>query len=113
LDSKELKYIRALSQTGDFTALYAVEDKGFIFNKLEDNKKIGYTLKYYPTDGGPAWEFSSPETAKDIKVITPIEVNSSVVVAREDSRPNVLSNKLTTTIKVIDVTNGKLLYERS
>ena len=113
LESKEIRYIQAAEMTNSFTALYAVENKGFIFNKVDDNKKIGYTLKYYPTDGGAGWQFASPETAKDIKMITPIEVNSQVVVARDDSRPGALSRNITTTIKIIDVNTGKLMFERS
>ena len=52
LETKEIRYLTLMQQTGDFNVLFPVENKGFIFNKFEDNKKIGYSLKYYPTDGG-------------------------------------------------------------
>ncbi len=112
LESKEIKYYQLQQASGDFNVLFPVEDKGFIFNKLEDNKKIGYSLKYYPTDGGKAWTYSSPEKSKEILSINPIEVNKDVVVALEFSRPNLLSRKVTITTIVIDVNTGKLLFER-
>ncbi len=110
---KEVDYLVYFKNNDMYPLLYPVEGRGFIYNKLEDNKKIGYTLKYYPTDGGKAWEYGSPEKSKDFKSVTPIEVNSKVVIAREDSRPNRLSTNITTTIKAIGVEDGKLLFERS
>ena len=112
LESKEIRYIQLLQQTGDFNVLFPVENKGFLFNKVEDNKKIGYSLKYYPTDGGKSWEFNSPDASKAILSINPIEVNDKVVVALELSRPGALSRKITITTKVIDINTGKLLFER-
>ncbi len=112
LESKEIRYIEYLKQIGDFNILFPVENKGFLFNKVDDNKKIGYTLKYYPTDGGQAWEYASPEKSKAIHAINPIEVNESIVVALETSKPNLMSRKFTLTTKVLDVNTGKLLFER-
>jgi hypothetical protein len=112
LENKEIKYLQFAQQSGDFNVLFPVEEKGFLFNKFEDNKKIGYSLKYYPTDGGKGWEFNSPDNSKEVLSINPIEVNKSVVVALEMSRPGAMSRKITMTTKVIDINNGKLLFER-
>ena len=112
LESKEIRYIQLLQATGDFNVLFPVENKGFLFNKVEDNKKIGYSLKYYPTDGGKSWEYNSPDNAKAILSINPIEVNEKVIVALEFSRPSAMSRKITINTKVIDVNTGKLLFER-
>jgi hypothetical protein len=112
LESKEMKYIQMMEASGDFNVLFPVENKGFIFNKVEDNKKIGYSLKFYPTNGGKSWEYNSPDDSKTIMMISPIEVNKDVVVALETSRPGVMSRKLTITTKVLDVNTGKLLFER-
>jgi outer membrane protein assembly factor BamB len=88
LEKKEIRYLQmAMQQTSEFNVLFPVENKGFIFNKFEDNKKIGYSLKYYPTDGGKAWEYSSPDESKEILAINPIEVNDKILVAIETSRP--------------------------
>ena len=112
LESKEIRYLAMMQQTGDFNVLFPVDNKGFLFNKFEDNKKIGYSLKYYPTDGGKAWEFNSPEDTKELLTINPIEVNDKVVVALESSKPGLLSRKVTLRTKVIDVNTGKLLFEK-
>ena len=112
LESKEIRWIQMLQQTGDFNLLFAVENKGFLFNKVEDNKKIGYSLKFYPTNGGKAWEFNSPDTSKEILTINPIEVNENVIVAVESSKPGIMSSKITLKTKVIDVNTGKLLFEK-
>lgn len=113
LENKEIQYMQLTQQqSNDFNVLFPVDNKGFIYNKFEDNKKIGYSLKYYPTDGGKAWEFNSPDASKEILMINPIEVNDKVLVALETSKPGALSRKITIRTKVIDVTNGKLLFER-
>jgi len=112
LEGKEIASLQMAQQSGDFNVLFPVENKGFLFNKFEDNKKIGYSLRYYPTDGGKGWAFNSPVNSKEILAINPIEVNDKVVVALETSRPGIMSRKVTLRTKVIDVTTGKLLYER-
>jgi hypothetical protein len=112
LESKEVRYLQYLQQTGDFNVLFPVENKGFIFNKLEDNNKIGYSLKYYPTDGGKAWEYNSPAESKEFLTINPIEANDKYVVAIEMSKTSVLSRKITIRTKVLDVNTGALLYEK-
>ncbi|PWB21968.1 DUF6770 family protein [Flavobacterium sp. HTF] len=112
LESKEVRYIQYLQQTGDFNIIFPVENKGFILNKLEDNKKIGYSLKYYPTDGGKAWEYNSPEESKEIVTINPIEANEKYVVAIEMARPGALSRKITIRTKVLDINTGELLFQK-
>ncbi|RZJ55971.1 MAG: hypothetical protein EOO44_01310 [Flavobacterium sp.] len=112
LESKEVRYIQYLQQTGDFNIIFPVENRGFLLNKLEDNKKIGYSLKYYPTDGGKAWEYNSPEESKEIVTINPIEANDKYVVAIEMARPGALSRKITIRTKVLDINTGQLLFEK-
>lgn len=112
LETKEIQYLQLTKQsTSDFNVLFPVANKGFIFNKFEDNKKIGYSLKYYPTDGGRGWEYNSPEKSKEIVSINPIEVNDKIVVAIETARPGMFSRKMTLRTKVLDVETGKLLFE--
>jgi hypothetical protein len=112
LESKEVRYYQYAQQSGDFNVLFPIEGRGFLFNKIEDNKKIGYSLKYYPTDGGQAWEFNSDEKSKEVLSINVIDVNKDVVVALETSRPGAMSRKMTLRAKVIDVNTGALLFER-
>ena len=112
LEKKEMQYLQYMQSSGDFNVLFPVDNKGFLFNKFEDNKKIGYSLKYYPTDGGKAWEYNSPEDTKELLFINPIEVNEKVVVALESARSSMMSRKMTLRTKVIDINTGKLLFEK-
>lgn len=112
LESKEIRWIEMMKASDDFNILFPVNNKGFLFNKIAENKKIGYSLKYYPTDGGQSWEFNSPEDSKEILVINPIEVNENVIVALESSKSSLLSRKITIKTLIIDVNSGKLLFER-
>lgn len=112
LESKEINRIELMKASGDFNILFPVNNKGFLFNKVADNKKIGYSLKYYPTDGGKAWEFNSPVDSKEILMINPIEVNESVIVALEFSQASAFSRKFTIKTLVIDANTGKLLFEK-
>ena len=76
----------------------------FLFNKFEDNKKIGYSLKYYATDGGKNWEYNSPEDTKEILFINPIEVNEKVVVALETAKNSMMTRKaLHETLQTFDI----------
>jgi hypothetical protein len=112
LESKEIQYLRLMQQSENFNVLFPVDNKGFLFNKLEDNKKIGYSLKYYATDGGKSWEYNSPAESKEIFMINPIEVNEKYVVALEMSQSSIFSRKITVKAKVIDVNTGQLLFEK-
>jgi hypothetical protein len=112
-EKKEMDYMGFIDQRngGNFDFLYPVENKGFIFNKVEENKKIGYSLKYYPTDGGTTWEYNSEKESKEILFINPIVVNDKILVALESAVPGPLSRKLTLRTKIIDVNTGKLIFE--
>lgn len=112
LENKEMQYLQMMQSTGDYNVLFPVDNKGFLFNKFEDNKKIGYSLKYYATDGGKNWEYNSPEDTKEILFINPIEVNEKVVVALETAKNSMMTRKMTLRTKIIDVNTGKLLFER-
>ncbi|HLN95460.1 MAG TPA: DUF6770 family protein [Flavobacterium sp.] len=113
LSSKEARYYQGMIQYGMMPpALFAVDNKGFLFSKLSDNDKMGYSLKYYSSEGGKGWEFNSPADSDEVVSISPLEVNEKVVVALEMARPGALSRKISTRIKVIDINTGKLLFER-
>lgn len=112
LESKEIRYLQYMQQTGDFNVLFPVDNKGFIFNKFEDNKNIGYSLKYYPTNGDKAWEYNSPKDSKEYLAINPIEANDKYVIALESAKSGALSRKITLRTKVIDVKTGALLFEK-
>tara|TARA_R110002033_G_scaffold161604_1_gene198238 strand:+ start:23863 stop:25392 length:1530 start_codon:yes stop_codon:yes gene_type:complete len=112
VNKKELKWLSYMVKSGSFNLLLPVDNKGFLFNYVRDNKKIGYGLKYIPTDGGTAWDFNSPDEIKEIMSINPIEVNEEVVVAIETSKKSLMSQTLKFKVLVIDIKTGKLLFEK-
>ncbi len=112
VNKKEMKWLNAMVKSGNFNMLFPVDNKGFIFNYVIDNKKIGYGLKYVATDGGKSWIYKSPDESKQIHSINPIEANEKVVVAMETSKKSILSQSGNTKILVIDIETGKLLFEK-
>ncbi|MEP5254506.1 MAG: DUF6770 family protein [Winogradskyella arenosi] len=112
VSKKEMKWLSFMLKSGNFNLLFPVDNKGFLFNYIRDNKKLGYGLKYVPTDGGKAWDYNSPEEIKQIMTINPIEVNEEVVVALETSKKSLMSQTLKFKILVIDIKTGALLFEK-
>lgn len=114
VEKKEMKMLSFITASNNgHNILFPVDDRGFVLNLVTDNKKMGYKLKYVPTDGRDPWEFSSPADAKEILTINPIEVNEKVIVALEMSKKSLLSQKINIKILVINVDDGKVLFERS
>jgi hypothetical protein len=112
VNKKEMKWLNAMIKSSNFHMLYPVDNKGFLFNYVRDNKKLGYGLKYIPTDGGKFWSYNSPDNSKEILTINPIEVNEEVVVALEGSKKSLLSQKINYKVIVLDVKTGKPLFKK-
>lgn len=108
---KEVKWLKFMASSGDFNLLFPVDNKGFIFNYVKNNKKIGYGLKYVATDGGKSWNFNSPAEAKEILTVNPIQANENILVALETSKKSLLSQTVNFRTLVIDINTGKLLYD--
>lgn len=111
LSKKELIYMAQLNQSNDYNMLFPVPNGGFLLNRIKDNRKLGYVIDYFPTNGGKSWSYGSPEESKEIIMANPIEVNERYMVLMEFSRPGMLSQKVSLTTKVIDVVTGKLITQ--
>ncbi|MBJ6366580.1 DUF6770 family protein [Snuella sedimenti] len=112
VNKKEMRWLSYAIKAGNFNLLYPVDNKGFLFNYVRDNKKIGYGLKYVATDGGTSWDYNSPDDIKEIMSVNPIEVNDEVVVALESSKKSALSQTVNFKVIVLDINTGKLLFEK-
>ena len=112
VNNKEMKWLSFMLKAGNFNMLFPVDNKGFLFNFIRDNKKLGYGLKYVATDGGVSWEYNSPDDIKEIMMINPVQVNEEVVVALQSSKKSMLSQTVTFKVLVIDINTGKLLFEK-
>ncbi|WP_055435123.1 DUF6770 family protein [Lacinutrix algicola] len=112
VNKKEMKWLSHMVKSGNFNLLFPVDNKGFLFNYIRDNKKLGYGLKYVATDGGKSWNYNSPEGIKEIMTINPIEVNEEVVVALQGSKKSLFSQTIKLKVLVIDIKTGKLLFEK-
>ena len=113
VSKKEMRWLNVMRNSGFLNMLFPVDNKGFLFNYIKDNKKLGYSLKYIPTDGGDSWEYNSPEEVKEIYSLNPIEANEEVIVALEGNKKSQLSQTINYKIIVLDIETGKLLFERS
>ncbi|MGB3606328.1 MAG: DUF6770 family protein [Psychroserpens sp.] len=113
VSKKESKWLNFMMKNGDFNLLFPVDDKGFLFNYLRNNKKMGYGLKYVSTDGGTSWDYNSPEDSKEWLSINPIEANDKVVVLLEGSKKSMLSQTINMKAVVLDINTGKKLFEKT
>lgn len=109
---KEIAQQLKLKAQGFSDLVFSIDGKGFLFNTIRNNKKMGFSLKYVPTDGGQPWNYASPEDSKEIQIINPIKANKDVVVALHTSKKSMLSSTLNLKVVVLDITNGKVLFER-
>lgn len=110
--NKEVRWLSMMMKSGDFNLLFPVDDNGFLFNYVKNNKKIGYGLKYVSTNGEQSWDYNSPEDEKRLMFINPIEVNDKVVVAMEYSKKSLFSQTINMKIIVLDIKTGKKLFEK-
>lgn len=112
VNKKEMRWLDMMLKSGSFNMLYPVDNKGFLFNYIRNNKKIGYGLKYVATDGGKSWDYNSPDEVKEILNINPIEVNEKIVVALQGSKKSLMSKDLKYKVLVLDIETGNLLFEK-
>ncbi|MCH4553172.1 DUF6770 family protein [Aestuariibaculum lutulentum] len=112
ISKKEIKSITNMERTGAFNLLFPVDDKGFLFNSMKENKKMGYSLKYIPTDGGNSWGFNSAEDVNELMSINPIEANEEVVVALQSAKKSATAQSVDLKVIVLDIHTGKLLFEK-
>lgn len=112
VSNKDVRWLSYMMKSGNFNLLFPVDDNGFLFNYVKDNKKIGYGLKYISTNNGKSWDYNSPQDAKEIMSINPIEANEKVVVALETSKKSKLSSTIDMKIVVIDIKTGKKLFDK-
>lgn len=92
--------------------LMPVEDRGFLFNRLIDNKKLGYAINYYPTDGGKAWTYQTDPKSNEWLTANIIEATQDHVVVLEMARNGKYSSKTNLTALVLDAKTGKLIFKK-
>ncbi|SDS54382.1 DUF6770 family protein [Gramella sp. MAR_2010_147] len=112
LSNREYKLINLYSVSNEYFPLYAIPNKGFIFNKVTDDKKIGYDINFYPTGDSKPWSYSSPEGAKDMFFITPLDVNEEFIVFLEYKKGGLLSRQVDVTTKILNAATGELIIEK-
>lgn len=111
-ESKMFKFMNMQRNSGQFKILIPADDKGFLFSELVDNKKYGYKIHYYPTDGGKKWVYASDPKAKYILGMNILDVNDKMIIAQESSRKALLNSKGNNSIVAIDINTGKELWRK-
>lgn len=112
VSKKEVRWLSAMMNLGEFNLLFPVDNNGFLFNYMKHNDKMGYNLKYVSTNGGTSWEYGSPADSKQLHTLNPIEANDEVVVAIESTRKGMMSQTVNMKVLIIDIKTGKLLFEK-
>jgi hypothetical protein len=112
LEKGEIQWYSLLSTSSDFVYLMSVDDKGFLFNRITDNNKLGYSINYYPTDGGKAWQYQSDPKSKEWLMANLVEANQDYVVVLEYAKPGMLSQKANLNALVLDAKTGKLIFKK-
>lgn len=113
LSKKEFQWLSIMNTEENSNVLFSVPNKGFLYNKIQYNKKVGYSLKFYPSNGKRGWSYNSPPNSKEFLFITPIEVNEKYIVLLEMSKPGMLSKKITIKTKILNSDTGKLILEKA
>jgi len=112
LESSVVKWYDIMTTSSDFNFLLANEDKGFLFNTITDNKKLGYIINYYPTDGGKGWQYTSDPKSKEWLMANLVEANKDFVLVLEYAKPGMMSQKANLIALVLDANTGKLLFRK-
>ncbi|MGV6830736.1 MAG: DUF6770 family protein [bacterium] len=113
VSKKEVRWLSQMMKSGNFNLLFPIDNKGFLFNYIRDNKKLGYGLKYIATDGGASWDYNSPDDIKEIQMINPIQATEDYIMAIQTSKPSLLSKKVDMKLVVLDINDGSVLFSRS
>ncbi len=108
----ELDYTQLYARAGALDALTPIEDKGYLFNYLKKNKKLGFGLKYIPTDGGKSWDYNSPKDVKEIQNIKIIAVNKKYIVLSKLTKKSMLSKTFNSTVVILNTNTGKKILEK-
>lgn len=111
-EDKMFNFMKASRAQGTFRTLIPADDKGFLFTEMVDNKKYGYKISYFPTDGGKKWVYASDPKAKYILSMNILEVNDKMIIAQESSRKALLNSKGNNSIVAIDINTGKELWRK-
>lgn len=106
------EFMYLAEKQGNFKLVTPAENKGFLFTQLVDNKKYGYKISYFPTDGGKKWVYASDPKAKYILGLEILETNDKMIIAQESSRKALLNSKGNNSIIAIDINTGKELWRK-
>ncbi|MGB5980708.1 MAG: DUF6770 family protein [Nonlabens sp.] len=108
--SKMHKKMVMAESSGIHTQLTSADDKGFILANLVDNRKTGYEVKFYATDGGENWVYGSDPEDKYHLMFNIIDANNEMIIGQEVARKSMFNSKGNVSIVALDINSGKELW---
>lgn len=115
LTSQEYDWLFQANSMGFTEVLTPIQNKGFIFSTVSDNKGrgIGYTLKFLPSDPElKEWEYSTPESNTNNLTLNPIYSNQDYLVAIEMAKKSKYTVKADMSLIIFDANTGEQIINR-
>lgn len=98
---------------GKNIATYPVKNTGFINIKIVKQKKYGFSISFYPTNGFEKWTYTSDPKSKMIETAGFIYGNSDIMLFSVLRKPSMMSKKVNMSLQLVDSKTGKKISETS
>lgn len=93
-------------------SLFAVENQGFLDYRTIDNKKQGFSIKYYPNDKTKkGWTYASKVESPIIETVSLLEANENIVLNMMLHKKNLLSSDAEYWLAGIDPESGDEMFK--
>ncbi|MGY6649321.1 DUF6770 family protein [Wenyingzhuangia sp. IMCC45574] len=110
LSSKDIALENAMSKQNMFTQFYSIDNKGFLFLRFSWEKKRGYKLHFFPTDGSNAWTTGTPKKSKLHEFASFSSVDEKGISLYTFSKKSALG-KARVHVKVLDPKTGNAILD--
>jgi hypothetical protein len=101
------------SEEIDNGTLQAGNGIGFFNYSMAENKKIGYQINFFDSNGGEKWIYKSNPTAKELESADFLFNTKQLLFNIISKRPSLLSNDVMQYLQAIDISTGKQKFEKS
>jgi len=95
---------------GSTVSFHPINDKGFLFYVKTKNKKFGYRLEYFATNGGENWSYISNKDLHEISTI--LNVEDSGIIIQEIEKKKLLARDYKACIKVLKPETGEIVFKK-
>ncbi|WP_196891285.1 DUF6770 family protein [Aureivirga marina] len=115
VSEKDLKFISGMGKRfglNQIIQIYPIDNKGYIISYMTLIKKMKYRMHYISTSGGKNWMFGEYKKDKLHRSMQVYGYNDKVIVFAEINRKSLMSKKTSHHLKVVNIDNGKVIFEK-